>query len=129
MDQKKDGFFKIWINDELKYEYVGPTKSKSKVYQKFGIYRTGITRYLNYINLDKIEKCFKEKGKTSAKEYKALSRLKNKKYPGHKTSIMIYKKCKSFYELDKVPSTVIYFDEVRKGKTKDKVGVINWKKF
>ena len=30
----------------------GPTKSKSKVYQKFGVYRTGITRYLNYVNID-----------------------------------------------------------------------------
>ena len=123
--KKKDGFFKIWINDELKYDYVGPTKSKSKVYQKFGVYRTGITRYLNYINVDKIEKCFDEKGKISAKEYKALQRLQKKKYPGHKTSINIYKKCKSYYELDKVPTTVIYFDEVRRGKTKDKVGVIN----
>ena len=104
---------------------MGPTKSKSEVYQKFGVYRTGITRYLNYINVDKIEKCFDEKGKISAKEYKALQRLQKKKYPGHKTSINIYKKCKSYYELDKVPTTVIYFDEVRRGKTKDKVGVIN----
>ena len=34
-------------------------------------------------------------------------------------------KNKSFYELDKVPTTVIYFDEVRRGKTKEKVGVFN----
>ena len=121
--KKKDGFFKIWINDELKYNYVGPTKSKSKVYQKFGVYRTGITRYLNYINVDKIEKCFNEKGKTTPKEDKALRKLKKKKYPGHKTSINIYKKCKNYYELNEVPTTVIYFDEVRRGKTKDKVGV------
>ena len=40
-------------------------------------------------------------------------------------SIKIYKKCKSFYKIKEVPTTVIYFDEVRRGKTKDKVGVIN----
>ena len=36
---------KIWVNGQL-YDYKGPTKSKSKVYQKFGVYKTGITRYL-----------------------------------------------------------------------------------
>ena len=121
--KKEDGFFKIWVNDELKYDYVGPTKSKQKVYQKFGIYRTGISRYLNYINIDKVEKCFNEKGKTD-KEYKAFIKLKLRKFPGHQTSIDIYKKCKGYYETNNVPTTIIYFDEVRKGKSKDKVGVI-----
>ena len=121
--KKEDGFFKIWVNDELKYDYVGPTKSKQKVYQKFGIYRTGISRYLNYINIDKVEKCFNEKGKTD-KEYKSFVRLKLRKFPGHQTSIDIYKKCKDYYETNNVPTTIIYFDEVRKGKSKDKVGVI-----
>ena len=46
-----------------------------------------------------------------------------KKYPGHKTSINIYNKCKSYYESNKVPATIIYFDEVRRGKTKDDVGI------
>ena len=122
--KKNDGFFKLWINDELKYDYKGPTKTKKYVYQKFGIYRTGITRYLNYKNLDKIEKCFNEKGETSAKEHKALRKLKLKKFPGHKTSINIYKKCKEYYEIDNVPTTIIYFDEVRKSKKKEKVGII-----
>ena len=121
--KKEDGFFKIWVNDELKYDYVGPTKSKQKVYQKFGIYRTGISRYLNYINIDKVEKCFNEKGKTD-KEYKSFVRLKLRKFPGHQTSIDIYKKCKGYYETNNVPTTIIYFDEVRKGKSKDKVGII-----
>jgi len=62
--KKKDGFFKVWVNGELKYDYKGPTKTVQYVYQKFGIYRTGITRYLNYKNLDAIEKCFEEKGYT-----------------------------------------------------------------
>ena len=121
--KKEDGFFKIWVNDELKYDYVGPTKSKQKVYQKFGIYRTGISRYLNYINIDKVKKCLNEKGKTD-KEYKAFVKLKLRKFPGHQTSIDIYKKCKGYYEINNVPTTIIYFDEVRKGKSKDKVGVI-----
>ena len=120
--KKKDGFFKIWINNELKYDYVGPTKSKSKVYQKFGVYRTGITRYLNYANFEMMKKCFSEKGKTS-EEHIGFRRFQKKKFPGHKTSIKIYKKCKSFYKIKEVPTTVIYFDEVRRGKTKDKVGV------
>ena len=38
--KKEDGFFKIWVNGDLRYDYKGPTKSKSKVYQKFGVYRT-----------------------------------------------------------------------------------------
>ena len=79
--KKKDGFFKIWINNELKYDYVGPTKSKSKVYQKFGVYRTGITRYLNYVNLDMMKKCFSEKGKTP-EEHVGFRRFQKKKYPG-----------------------------------------------
>ena len=120
--KKEDGFFKIWVNGDLRYNYKGPTKSKSKVYQKFGVYRTGITRYLNYVNLDMMKKCFSKKGKTP-EEHVGFRRFQKKKYPGHKTSIKIYKKCKSFYKIKEVPTTVIYFDEVRRGKTKDKVGI------
>ena len=47
-----------------------------------------------------------------------------KKYPGHKNSINIYNKCKNYYEQKNVPSTIIYFDEVRRSKTKEKVGII-----
>ena len=56
--KKDDGFFKVWVNDKLKYDYKGPTKTKKYVYEKFGIYSTGITRYINHKNLDVIEKCF-----------------------------------------------------------------------
>jgi len=122
--KKEDGFFKIWVNGQLKYDYKGPTKSKSKVYQKFGVYRTGITRYLNYVNIDGINKCFSEKGSTN-KEYFTLSKLKLKKFPGHKNSINLFKKCNSYYEIKDVPKTVIYFDEVRRGKSKEKVGIFN----
>ena len=121
--KKNDGFFKLWINDELKYDYKGPTKTAQYVYQKFGIYRTGITRYLNYKNLDAIEKCFEEKGYTT-KEYSAFYKLQSKKYPGHEISIQLYNKCKDFYATTHVPTTIIYFDEVRKSKKKEKVGII-----
>jgi len=122
--KKKDGFFKIWVNGELKYDYKGPTKSKSKVYQKFGVYRTGITRYLNYVNIDGINKCFSEKGSTY-KENTTLFKLERKKFPGHKNSINLFKKCNSYYDIKDVPTTIIYFDEVRRGKSKEKVGILN----
>jgi len=118
--KKNDGFFKIWINDELKYDYKGPTKTKQYVYYKFGVYRTGITRYLNYKNIDEIEMCFKEKGSTT-KENTAFYKLQRKKWYGHKTSINLYDKCKDYYKHTEVPSTIVYFDEVRKSKKKEKV--------
>jgi hypothetical protein len=122
--KKKNGFFKLWINDELKYDYVGPTKSRQKVYQKFGVYRTGISRYINHVNIDKLKICLEEKGKTE-KEYSAYIKLKIKKYPGHQTSIDLYEKCKNYYDVKTVPSTIIYFDDVRRSKSKEKVGVLN----
>ena len=119
--KKDDGFFKVWVNDKLKYDYNGPTKTEKYVYEKFGIYSTGITRYINHKNLDVIEKCFEEKGNTED-EYTAFYTLKSKKIK-HDISVQIYNKCKSFYKPVKIPTRVVYFDEVRRGKTKEKVGV------
>jgi hypothetical protein len=119
--KKDDGFFKVWVNDKLKYEYKGPTKTEKYVYQKFGIYSTGITRYINHKNIDVIEKCFEEKGNTDA-EYTAFYTLKSKKIK-HDISVQLYNKCKSFYKPVKIPTRVVYFDEVRKNKKKQKVGV------
>ena len=121
--KKKDGFFKVWVNDELKYDYKGPTKTEQYVYQKFGIYRTGITRYLNYKNLDGIEKCFNEIGYTT-EEFTAFYKIERKKYPGHEISIKLYNKCKDYYQNTDVPTTIIYFDEVRKSKKREKVEII-----
>ena len=75
--KKNDGFFKVWVNNKLIQEYIGPTKTKSKVYFKFGIYRSYLNRWIHSPRNKK-----KEKG---------------------------------------VPAQVVYFDEVRTGKTKDKV--------
>jgi len=121
--KKDDGFFKLWVNDKLKYDYKGPTKTEKYVYAKFGIYSTGITRYINYENIDVIEKCFEEKGYTTD-ENTALYILQRKEIQ-HKMSIQIYNKCKSFYKPVKIPTRVVYFDEVRKSKKKKKVGVFN----
>ena len=72
---KDDGFFKVWVNSQPKYDYKGRTllKKSSKVYFKFGIYRSFMTRWRNKNNLQD------------------------------------------------VPAQVLYFDEVRIGKTKEKV--------
>ena len=121
--KKDDGFFKVWVNDKLKYDYSGPTKTEKYVYEKFGIYSTGITRYLNYKNLDAIDKCFEEKEYTT-EENTALYTLQRKEIQ-HKISIQIYNKCKSFYKPVKIPTRIVYFDEVRKSKKKKKVGVFN----
>jgi len=121
--KKDDGFFKLWVNDKLKYDYKGPTKTEKYVYAKFGIYSTGITRYINYENIDVIEKCFEEKGYTTD-ENTALYILQRKEIQ-HKMSIQIYNKCKSFYKPVKIPTRIVYFDEVRKSKKKKKVGVFN----
>ena len=43
----------------------------------------------------------------------------------NQNSINLFKKCNSYYETKDVPTTVIYFDEVRRGKSKEKVGIFN----
>ena len=39
---KKEGFFRVWVNGKLSYKYLALTKSSKgkKVYQKFGVYRS-----------------------------------------------------------------------------------------
>ena len=119
--KKDDGFFKVWVNDKLKYDYKGPTKTKSYVYVKFGIYSTGVTRYLNYKNIDAIEKCFEEKGSTM-EENTAFYKLQRKKIR-HKISIQLYNKCKDYYKPVELPTRIVYFDEVRKSKKRERVGI------
>ena len=72
---KDDDFFKVWVNSQPKYDYKGRTllKKSSKVYFKFGIYRSFMTRWRNKNNLQD------------------------------------------------VPAQVLYFDEARIAKTKEKV--------
>ena len=75
--KKENGFFKVWVNNKLGYEYIGPTKTKAKVYFKFGIYRSYLKQWI----------------------YSSRNKTKEKA----------------------VPAQVVYFDEVRAGKTKEKV--------
>jgi hypothetical protein len=35
----ENGFFKVWVNDKLKFNYTGPTKRNAPVRFKFGLYR------------------------------------------------------------------------------------------
>ena len=71
---KNIGFFRVWVNGKLSYKYYGPTKTKGKkVYQKFGVYRSFMSRY------------------------------------------------KMAKNVDLVPGQVVYFDEVRTGKSCSKL--------
>ncbi|WP_440618280.1 heparin lyase I family protein [Candidatus Pelagibacter sp. HIMB1493] len=45
--KKEDGFFKIWVNNKLKYEYYGQTTWGKPSFFKFGIYHTYVSRFSN----------------------------------------------------------------------------------
>tara|TARA_B100001964_G_C14183430_1_gene577376 strand:+ start:1327 stop:1542 length:216 start_codon:yes stop_codon:yes gene_type:complete len=53
-------------------------------------------------------------------EYGAMYDLRQKRI-SHKISIQLYNKYKDYYEPINVPTTIVYFDEVRKGKSKESV--------
>jgi len=44
--KKDDGFFKVWLNGKQVYSFAGPTKTKAKVYFKFGIYRSFLSKWI-----------------------------------------------------------------------------------
>ena len=46
--KKDNGFFKVWANNELKYEYYGATTAGKPSFFKFGIYQTYVSRYSPY---------------------------------------------------------------------------------
>lgn len=43
--KKEDGYFDVYINDELKYNYKGKTSYKTLLNQKYGVYRSFLSRY------------------------------------------------------------------------------------
>lgn len=45
LTKDQDGFYKIWVNNELKYEYSGLTTEGKPNYFKFGIYQSSLQRY------------------------------------------------------------------------------------
>lgn len=48
------GFFKVWINDELKVNYTGPTYSGYKIYFKYGLYRSFLSRFKRKTGLSEV---------------------------------------------------------------------------
>ena len=123
--KKDDGFIKLWLNNKLVYEYTGQTITKNTeyVYLKFGIYRGGLSRYLNHKNFTpEVETCFRNNGAsnelinvTKKGEWSELLGL-----GADAPSFNIYKQCKHLYKI-KMPTHVVYYDEVRAGKTKEEV--------
>ena len=78
--KKENGFFKVWLNNKLVYDYKGATKTKEKTYFKFGIYRSYLSRRYEEAKYNVNEKWIKYKGK-------------------------------------KIPTQIVYFDEVRAAKS------------
>jgi len=119
--KKDDGFIKLWLNNELVYEFNGPTITKNTefVYFKFGIYRGGLSRYLNHKNITPaVETCFRNNGAsdelinvTKKGEWSELLGLGSES-----ATFKLYNQCKHLYKI-KMPTHVVYYDEVRNGKT------------
>ena len=40
--EKDNGYMKIWVNNKIKLDYIGPTKRKGAVYFRFGLYRVRV---------------------------------------------------------------------------------------
>jgi len=123
--KKDDGFIKLWLNNELVYEHSGQNFSKDTeaTYFKFGIYRSALSRYLNHKNFSpEVEACFEKNG-ASAKVIDDSKNGRNSQLLGwgaNAISFKIYNQCKHLYKI-KVPTQVVYYDEVRAGKTKEEV--------
>jgi hypothetical protein len=49
-----DGIMKIWVNDELKFDYKGKNCHKKTVYFKYGVYRSFMSRYKNKYGVDEV---------------------------------------------------------------------------
>ena len=119
--KKDDGFIKLWLNNELVYEFNGPTLTKNTefVYFRFGIYRGGLSRYLNHKNFTPaVETCFRNNGAsnelinvTKKGEWSELLGL-----GGESATFKFYNQCKHLYKI-KMPTQVVYYDEIRNGKT------------
>ena len=43
--KKENGFYKVWVNNELKYDFSGVTTEGKPSYFKFGIYQTFVSRF------------------------------------------------------------------------------------
>ena len=48
------GVLKLWVNDELKVDYIGQTCKSKLVYFKYGVYRSFMSRYKNANDVDDV---------------------------------------------------------------------------
>ena len=131
LSKKDNGFIKLWLNKKLVYEYTGPTITKNTeyVYYKFGIYRGGLSRYLNHKNFSpEVEACFKNNG--ASKEL--INTTKKGGYSqvlglgANSSSNKIYNQCKNLYKI-KMPTQVVYYDELGEGETCKNLNLENLK--
>ena len=119
--KRNDGFIKLWLNNELVYEFNGPTLTKNTefTYFRFGIYRSGLSKYLNHKNFTPaVETCFRNNGASN----ELINVTKSGEWSeilGHgkgSPSFDMYTQCNHLYTI-KMPTHVVYYDEVRTGKT------------
>jgi hypothetical protein len=119
-----DGFLKVWVNDKLMADYRGVTESTGKVFHKFGIYRTGITRFHNQNNLEGLNKCIKENEGLSWAET-AVRAFSNNWEVNFNWSKVLYEKCNSYYDEIEIPTDIVYYDEVRRADSCEGLGLLH----
>ena len=118
---KENGFFKVWANGILKYEYYGPTlwEAGDKAYIKFGIYRnwleyiwaTGSDGGTTIIYFDEIRI-----GKTEDEVTSSLSKLAQQEYFYKKSEIEIIEE-----EIDKLKKDVVINYDIEKSRKINKL--------
>ena len=119
--KKDNGFIKLWFNNKLVYKFNGPTLTKNTefVYFRFGIYRSGISKYLNHKNFSpQVETCFRNNG-ASNELINVTKKGEWSELLGHgkgSLSFNMHNQCKHLYKI-KMPTQVVYYDEIRNGKT------------
>ncbi|WP_220151409.1 polysaccharide lyase [Thalassospira profundimaris] len=48
------GILRVWADNDLKFDYQGPTMTAEKIYFKYGLYRSFVSRYQNANETDKV---------------------------------------------------------------------------
>ena len=119
-----DGFFKVWVNNALKVNYKGATMKAKDVVHKFGIYRTGISRYENQKNLKGLKKCVIE-NKGPYWEEQAVRGFTHNWEINHDWSKILYEKCNGYYDEIELPNDVVYFDEIRRADSCEELGSLH----
>jgi len=122
--KKDDGFFKVWVNNALKVNYKGATMKAKDVVQRFGIYRTGISRYENQKNLKGLKKCVIE-NEGPYWEEQAVRGFTHNWEMNHDWSKILYEKCNGYYDEIELPNDVVYFDEIRRADSCEELGSLH----